>query len=90
MVVIKYSLFYSPLCYYCQKVLSYLQANKSKGQHDSIELLNLMESDNMATLRQGGGKTQVPCLRIENDNHPTQWLYESDDIIAFLKESVLI
>ena len=36
-------------------------------------------------LIQQGGRPQVPCLRIEKQNGETQWLYESRDIIAYLK-----
>ena len=31
-----------------------------------------------------GGKYQVPCLRLINDNGSTQWMYGSDDIIQYL------
>jgi len=37
-------------------------------------------------LQQGGGKVTVPCLRIEHHHDHIQWLYESDDIIAWLRE----
>ena len=37
-------------------------------------------------LEQQGGKVQVPCLRIEDDNGNVQWLYESKAIIAYLQE----
>ncbi len=37
-----------------------------------------------AELRNGGGKTQVPCLRIERVDGGVQWLYESKDIIRYL------
>lgn len=33
----------------------------------------------------GGGEIKVPCLRIRDGDH-TRWLYESDDIIAYLNE----
>ena len=33
----------------------------------------------------GGGKSQVPCLRID-DNGRTRWMYESDDIVRYLNE----
>lgn len=33
----------------------------------------------------GGGKPQVPCLRIE-ENGNIQWLYESKNIMSFLKQ----
>jgi glutathione S-transferase len=31
----------------------------------------------------GGGRAQVPCLRIESDSG-SRWLYESEDIIRYL------
>ena len=36
-------------------------------------------------LEKGGGMNQVPCLRIEHENG-TEWMYESEDIVSFLKE----
>lgn len=36
-------------------------------------------------LLQGGGKIQVPCLRIEQDGQ-VQWLYESKAIAAYLEK----
>lgn len=38
-----------------------------------------------AELQQGGGKVKVPCLRIDEAGQ-TRWMYESDDIIAFLEK----
>jgi len=35
-------------------------------------------------LRSGGGKIQVPCLRIDEDG-ATRWMYESGDIIDYLE-----
>ncbi|GAA3907975.1 glutaredoxin [Halomonas cibimaris] len=35
-------------------------------------------------LKEGGGRVKVPCLRIENDDQSVEWLYESDDINAYL------
>lgn len=39
-----------------------------------------------AELEQGGGQIKVPCLRITDDNGNHTWMYESDDIIAYLQE----
>lgn len=39
-------------------------------------------------LIKGGGKPQVPALRIERMQGETQWLYESEEIIRFLHEYV--
>ncbi|MEC6796860.1 glutathione S-transferase N-terminal domain-containing protein [Photobacterium sp. S4TG1] len=36
-------------------------------------------------LLEQGGKRKVPCLRIE-DNGQVTWMYESNDIIAYLDE----
>lgn len=32
----------------------------------------------------GGGRAQVPCLRIEKPNGNIEWMYESRDIIDYL------
>ena len=37
-------------------------------------------------LVEGGGKGQVPCLRIEEDGGEVRWMYESFDIIRYLEE----
>lgn len=50
-----------------------------------IELRNIqLNHQHRMDLQQGGHKTQVPCLRIEDAQGKTQWLYESDDIIHYL------
>jgi len=36
-------------------------------------------------LKAGGGRVKVPCLRIDEANG-TRWMYESNDIIAFLEK----
>jgi len=36
-------------------------------------------------LEQGGGKIQVPCLRI-SQNGKDEWMYESSDIIEYLNQ----
>ncbi|TYC62474.1 glutaredoxin [Marinobacter sp. BW6] len=37
-----------------------------------------------AELIKGGGRAQVPCLRIES-NGKVRWLYESQDIVHYLQ-----
>ncbi len=34
----------------------------------------------------GGGVLKVPCLRIEDAQGQTQWVYESSDIISYLEQ----
>lgn len=35
-------------------------------------------------LQEGGGRVKVPCLKITHDDGHDEWLYESNDIIAYL------
>ena len=72
-----YELYIKPTCPYCQKVLRFMEA------HDIKIALRDTSADPEAReeLVRVGGKAQVPCLFI--DGTP---LYESDDIIAHLKE----
>ena len=76
----KHALYYSKYCYFCQKVLFFL-----KGKDADIELRSTSNREHSTALMQGGGKTQVPCLRIEQDSGEIEWMYESDDIIDYLR-----
>jgi len=38
-----------------------------------------------AELKQGGGSTTVPCLRIEAQDGRVEWMYESADINRYLQ-----
>lgn len=70
-------LYYTPHCPYSQKVLNYL-----KQIHKMVPMKNIaVDPVAKRTLKQIGGKTQVPCLVING-----QALYESDDIIKWLSE----
>ena len=64
-------------CPFCKKVLREIEAS---GRND-VELCNIHESEeHRNTLISVGGKEQVPCLFV--DGKP---MYESDDIVAWLK-----
>lgn len=45
-----------------------------------------LDPEHRQALREGGGKVQVPCLLIVDPDGPDQWLYESRDIIAWLRQ----
>jgi glutaredoxin len=52
----------------------------------AIELRDAQhDTDHRQALLQGGGKTAVPCLRIRDDQGNSRWLYESGEIIAYLR-----
>ena len=51
-----------------------------------IEVRNAQgDPTHRSALADGGGKIQVPCLRIDDDGMTT-WMYESDEIIRYLKQ----
>ena len=78
------SLYQLPSCPFCVKVR---RAMKREGLN--IELRNINQKNNYREeLIREGGKRTVPCLRIENPEGQVQWLYESNDVIAYLKQQV--
>jgi glutaredoxin len=69
-------------CPFCIKVRRALKKMNLK-----IELRDAQNNEHYKReLIQEGGSHQVPCLRIEKDNGSVQWMYESSDIILFLRE----
>ena len=43
------------------------------------------DGEHRSALEQEGGQIKVPCLRIDNGDE-TIWMYESNDIIAYLNQ----
>ncbi len=72
-----YILYYRPTCPYSKKVLA---AAKEYGV--GMELRDVAESCHADALRKRGGKLQVPYLI---DTARGKEMYESDDIVAYLK-----
>lgn len=75
----KLELFKFDSCPYCQRVMGYIEDTK---RNDVIFRDILEDEESRKTLLLVGGKEQVPCLFI--DGKP---LYESSDIIEWLKEN---
>lgn len=69
-------LYYKPECPFCKKVLRFMEKNDIE-----LELKNIHDEENKKFLVENGGMNQVPCLFIDG-----KAMYESDDIIEFLKE----
>lgn len=76
-----YELYHFSSCPYCLWVRLNLWWLRLKLPLKDI----LSHPENHAALVAGGGKGQVPCLRIESPAGDVQWLYESSDIIRYLK-----
>ncbi len=77
----KYQLYYFVTCPYCWIVRLYMLW---KGIRLPLRE-SMFSARNRDELVAGGGKFQVPCLRIENEDGSTEWLYESLDIVRYLK-----
>jgi glutaredoxin len=67
-----------PFCIKVRREMSRLSLN--------IERLDAQsEGPHRQALLQGGGQTKVPCLKITDAAGNSQWLYESDKIVAYLR-----
>ncbi|MET0084056.1 MAG: glutaredoxin [Sedimenticola sp.] len=68
-----------PYCIRVNRTINRLGLNITRRNiHQSAE--------HAAELRRGGGRSQVPCLHIAHRDKPAEWLYESADIIKYLKQ----
>jgi glutaredoxin len=75
--LVLFEYFTCPFCFMTRRVIKQLGID--------IERRDILKNpDFKQELIKGGGKSQVPCLRIEENNQLT-WLYESVEIIGFLK-----
>ena len=73
------SLYHYPACPFC----AYTRAAMKSLKLDVAQRDIAVNPGYRRELRQGGGKTQVPCLKIETGGQ-VKWLYESQDIVNFL------
>lgn len=69
-------------CPFCIKVRQEMRRlslpiEQRDAQHDPVH---------RAALIQGGGKAGVPCLLIRDEPDNPRWMYESGDIIAYLRQ----
>ncbi|KAA1152691.1 glutaredoxin [Pseudoalteromonas sp. FUC4] len=77
----QFKLYQFKACPFCVKVR---RAIKREGLN--IETRDAKDNEQYRQeLLEQGGKVKVPCLRIEK-NGQVQWLYESNDIIAYLNK----
>lgn len=70
-------------CPFCVKVRRFM-----KAEGISVPLVDALAEPGRTELIRGGGRHQVPCLRIEGPDGSVRWLYESDDIISYLRKNV--
>ncbi|NMB09185.1 MAG: glutaredoxin [Tissierellia bacterium] len=72
-------LYYMKPCPFCKKVIKFIEEENI----EDVQLMDVFKTENMDELIKVGGKEQVPCLFV--DGKP---MYESDDIINYLKENI--
>ena len=76
-----YQLFKTDLCGFCYRVRDFAE---EKGI--SLTLRDTMtDMEAFRELLQGGGRSTVPCLKIQREKEVI-WMYESLDIIDYLNE----
>jgi glutathione S-transferase len=76
----RHVLFQYATCPFCMRVRQFLdQAGIDIDMRDTLRDVRAR-----GELLAGGGRSTVPCLRIERDGD-VEWLYESRDIIAYLQ-----
>lgn len=68
-------------CPFCIKVRQELRRLSLKIDHLDAQ----QEGKNRTELVQGGGQAKVPCLKITDQAGNSQWLYESGEIISYLR-----
>lgn len=78
----KLTLYQYQTCPFCIKV-----RREIKRLSLNIESLDVQRNlQNKQDLLEGGGQTSVPCLRIENADGDATWLFESGDIVEYLRD----
>lgn len=75
------SLYHSQACWFCTRVRHAMQ---ELGIEIALRDVD-REPGRRGELTAGGGKMQVPCLRMDSSDGRTTWLYESADIIDYLR-----
>jgi glutaredoxin 2 len=79
-----HQLYYFAACPYCIVVRLALWWYRVKIPLKDI----LLHPSNCTELIDGGGKSQVPCLRIESADGNVRWMYESADIIRYVRSQI--
>ena len=68
-------------CPFCMKVRQEMRRLSLPIQHINAQ----PQGSDRDELKQGGGLAKVPCLKITDAAGRSQWLYDSDKIVAYLR-----
>ncbi len=75
------TLYHFPACPFCHVVRRQITRLALKIELRDIQQSRVWHKE----LLRGGGKEQVPCLRIQ-EGEKTRWMYESAEIVGYLKK----
>lgn len=76
-----FSLYQLNACPFCVKVRRNIKRNSL-----NIELRDIKKEPHLDDLVANGGKRTVPCLRIDNEDGSSEWMYESKAIASYLDQ----
>ena len=74
-------LYHYKTCPFCMKVRQEMRRLSLSIRHIDAQ----PEGSDRADLVAGGGLAKVPCLKITDAAGASQWLYDSDKIVAYLR-----
>ena len=75
------ALYHYKTCPFCMKVRQEMRRLSLNIRHINAQ----PEGSDRAALIAGGGLAKVPCLKITDEAGASQWLYDSDKIVAYLR-----
>jgi glutaredoxin len=75
------ALYHYKTCPFCMKVRQEMRRLSLNIRHIDAQ----PEGSDRAALIAGGGLAKVPCLKITDEAGAAQWLYDSDQIVAYLR-----
>jgi glutathione S-transferase len=80
--LLNHSLYQFPGCPFCIKV-----RRAARRLNLPLELRDASRgSEHRQALQEQGGQVMAPCLRIDNADGTSQWMYESKVIVAYLNQ----
>ena len=79
------SLYYVPTCPYCIRVVRVIRRLKLNIEHRNVKRMPRYREELIAN----GGRSMVPCVRIQEDEQNVRWMYESRDISRYLRDRFL-
>ena len=79
----KFTLYHMGHCPYCKRTIKVIKDYKLTVTYKDLDVHEKFRKE----LITGGGKQQVPCLLMTEKSKSDQLLYESQDIINFIKKN---